>query len=71
MHERVVFSLLGLALSESRFPDLLETLVVEVIERVGGDESGALQAGGLLQSDWNAVGNLYLNRLGYSPLGGE
>jgi hypothetical protein len=24
----------------------LETLVVEVIERVGGDESGALQAGG-------------------------
>jgi transposase-like protein len=30
---------------------------------------GALQAGGLLQSDWNAVGNLYLNPLGYSPLG--
>jgi hypothetical protein len=25
---------------------LLETLVVEVIERAGGDESGALQAGG-------------------------
>jgi hypothetical protein len=34
-------------LSESRFPDLLETLAVEVIERVGGDESGASQAGAL------------------------
>ena len=35
----------GWLLSESRFPDLLETLVVKVIERVSGGESGALQAG--------------------------
>jgi hypothetical protein len=38
----------GWLLSESRFPDLVETLAVKVIERVAGDESGALQAGALL-----------------------
>ena len=39
-------------MSESRFPDLLETLVVEVIERVGGHESGAQKAGVFARSLW-------------------
>ena len=45
MHERVVFNLSGLAFERKQIPRLVGMLVVEVIERVGGHESGALQAG--------------------------